>query len=54
LVMIDFNDLPTVAQVSQLDGTIYLAASLEVILLFGQTELRAQVAWKENVSPFNP
>ena len=31
------------------DG-IYYAVQFEIILLFGKTELQAQVAWMENVS----
>jgi hypothetical protein len=30
-------------------GRIYYALELEVILLFGLTELKAQIAWKEEV-----
>ena len=31
-------------------GKVYYALEFEVILLFGLTELKAQIAWKEEVS----
>lgn len=37
------------------DGALYFALEIKVILLFGLTELTAQVSWLENVSTFtNP
>lgn len=34
------------------DGSLYYALEMKVILLFGLTELTAQVSWMENVSFF--
>ena len=34
------------------DGSVYYALEIKVILLFGLTELGAQVSWMENVSVF--
>lgn len=32
------------------DGRLYYKANFDIILLFGLTELKAQVCWKEKVS----
>ena len=32
------------------DGKSYFALSFDIVLLFGKTELKAQLSWKENVS----
>lgn len=32
------------------DGRLFYKANFDIILLFGLTELKAQVCWKENVS----
>ena len=39
----------------RIDGTgeKYYRVNYDVILLFGSTELQAQVAWKEDVRPHN-
>jgi hypothetical protein len=46
----DFSQVPLLPQ-SKATGTgsVYII-EFEIILLFGTTELKAQIAWKENVS----
>ncbi len=33
----------------RVDGKSYYSFSFDVIILFGRTELKAQISWKENV-----
>lgn len=45
-------DLPTTDILPSVKpgGTVYYGIPFDIIVLFGQTELKAQIAWKENVS----
>lgn len=47
----DISHLPRIPQVNPL-GEIYYNTDVSVILLFGLTELQAQLSWIENVSIF--
>ena len=54
----DLSRAPIHTLPKTLGNGIYYFVEFEIILLFGKTELQAQVAWKENVSGshmlFNP
>lgn len=41
-------------QTSPHSGVVYYKIKYDIVLLFGLTELKAQVAWKENVSRNSP
>ena len=46
----DFSRAPTLALPKNTGDGIYYCVKFEIILLFGKTELQAQIAWKEDVS----
>jgi hypothetical protein len=50
-IKIDLSHLPLPPLLKPSGEGIYYHLDFEVILLFGLTELKALVAWKENVSP---
>ena len=46
----DFSRAPILTRPKNSNYGIYYYVEYEAILLFGMTELQAQIAWKENVS----
>ena len=46
----DFSRAPVFTRPKRTGDGIYHYVDYEVILLFGMTELEAQIAWEENVS----
>jgi len=50
-IEVDLSHLPLPPLSKPSGKGIYYRVDYEVILLFGLTELKAMVAWKENVSP---
>ena len=50
-IEVDLSYLPLSPQSSYAWGGTYYRLDYDIILLFGLTELKAMVAWKENVCP---
>ena len=50
-IKLDLSHLPLPPLTKSSGEGIYYRLDYEVILLFGLTELKAMVTWKENVSP---
>ena len=46
----DLSRAPILTLPKNSGNGVYYSVDFEVILLFGMTELQAQIAWKENVS----
>ena len=51
IVSADLSEMKklTQPQTNQQNGKHYYVLEFDIILLFGLTELKAQIAWKENV-----
>ena len=54
----DLSRVPMLPRSKVTGGGIFYRVEYDIVLLFGMTELKAQLAWKENVSclhmSFNP
>jgi len=50
---VDFSQLPVIYQRKVSGEGMYYRIDYDIVLLFGLTELKAMVAWKENVGPFS-
>ena len=48
----DLSRIPMIPQRKVTGGGIFYRVDYDLVLLFGMTELKAQVAWRENVSSF--
>ena len=49
-IEVDLSRVPLVPQAKATGKGSFYRLNYEIILLFGMTELKAQIAWKENVS----
>lgn len=47
---VNLEDMEPIRQTSPHSGLSYFKVAYDIILLFGLTEMKAQVAWKQNVS----
>ena len=50
-VKADLSHIETPPKISPRDSSVYYTVNLDVIFSFGLTELKAFIAWEENVSP---
>jgi hypothetical protein len=48
----DISHIETPPKIAPHDSSVYYTVDFDVILSFGLTELKAFIAWEENVSPF--
>ena len=48
----DISQIETPPQIASHDSSVYYTVNFDVIFSFGLTELKAFIAWEENVSPF--
>ena len=50
-IEVDLSHLPLSPHLNFVGDVIFYRLSFDIVLLFGQTELEAAVAWQENVGP---